>query len=61
MKRRAFMTDLTISKMGSPTDLGLLMLDLVMMDTVDLEMMSWIKQLVIRMGGMRAQGIVQLT
>ena len=42
MKQRAFMTNPTISKMGLLVDLGLLMRDLVMMDTVDLEMMSWI-------------------
>ena len=61
MKRRAFMTDSTISKMGLLTNFGLLMQDLVMMDTVDLEMMSWIGKVIIRMHEMRAPCIVQLS
>ena len=52
------MTDPIVNKMGLSVDLGLLMPNLVMMDTVDLAMMSWIRKLVIRMHGMQAQGIV---
>ena len=48
MKHRAFMTDPTVSKMGLPTNLGLLMLDLGMMDTIDLEMMRNIGRWVIK-------------
>ena len=48
MKRCTFMTDPTISKMGLSMDLGLLMPDLVMMETVYLAMMIWIGKLVIR-------------
>ena len=61
MNRRAFMTDPTVSKMGLPMDFGLLMLDWVMMDMVDLEMMSWIEQVIRRTRVMGAQGIVQLS
>ena len=55
------MTDSTVSKMGSSTNLGLLMLDLGMMDTVDLEMMRWIRHWVIKMCGMWAKGLIQLS
>ena len=55
------MTDLTFSKMGSMADLGLLMLDWVMMDTRYLGMMSRIRHAIIRTHGMWAQGIVQLS
>ena len=60
MKRHAFMIDLTISKMGSPKNLGLLMLDLGMMDTIDLEMMRWIRRWVIKTRGIWTQGLIQL-
>ena len=61
MKHRAFMTDPTISKMGLSTYLGLLMSYWVMMNMVYLAMMSQIEQVIIRMRGMRAQGIAQLS
>ena len=61
MKQRVFMTDPTVSKMGSPMDLGLLMSDWVMMHMVDLEMMSQFGKVIIRTREMRAQGIVQLS
>ena len=52
------MTDPTVSKMASSMDLRLLMSNWVMMNMVYLAMMSQIKQVIIRMHGMRAQGIV---
>ena len=58
MKRCTFMIDLTVSKMGLETKFMLLMLDLVIMDMVYLEMMSWIGKLIIRMSGMWMQGIL---
>ena len=54
------MTDSTVSKVGSPKDLGLLMSNWVMMNTGDLEMMSRIGKVIVRTCGMGAQGIVQL-
>ena len=57
MKRRTFMIDLTISKMGLLKKFGLLMLDLVIMDMVYLEMMSWIRKVILRTHGMWTQGI----
>ena len=56
MKRRTFTIDLTISKMRLLTKFVLLMLDLVIMDMVYLEMMSWIGKLIIRKHGMWTQG-----
>ena len=53
------MTDPKVSKMGSLTDLGLLMSYLAMMDMVDFFMMSWIRRVIIRMREMQAQGVVQ--
>ena len=61
MKRRAFMTDSTVSKMGLSMNLGLLMLDLGMMDTVDLAMMRRIKRWVVKMLGIWTQGLIQLS
>ena len=57
MKRRTFTIDLTVSKMGLLTKFVLLILDLVIMDMVYLEMMSWIRKLIIRTCGMWMQGI----
>ena len=58
MKRRAFMMNPTISKMASLENLGLLMLYLGMMDTVDLETMRWIRQWVIKTHGRLTQGLI---
>ena len=57
MKQHTFTIDPTVSKMGLLTKFGLLMLDLVIMDMVYLEMMSWIGKVIIRTHGMWTQGI----
>ena len=57
MKRCTFTIDLALSKMGLLTKFGLLMLDLVIMDMVYLEMMSWIGKVIIITHGMWTQGI----